>query len=471
MGDSNDKKNSNTFSSKVGFIAAAAGSAIGLGNIWRFPYEVGENGGASFLFIYLICVILIGYPLVVAELAFGRRMQGGFLKAHRKLNCKIWKAMGAFTAICSIIVLSFYNVITGWTIGYFIEITSGNLLQIKDTAMFFTTFTKSIPHNLCYGLLALLPVTWIVKKGVQSGLERWSKLLMPLFLIMLIGLIIYAITLEGACKGLAFYLIPRFECITIDVVYKALGQAFLSLSVGLGILVTYGSYMNSKEYIPHTAILITLSDTVVSFLAGFFIFPFIYYKRMATSQGSALVFISLPLVFQALGPRIGTVVGSIFFLLFAFAAITSSMSLLEVITSYIVDRLRIKRAQAAYLSAALIYIISLPSILSMGGSTFFTNLFTYQGNVQSFFSFISSITINLAIPLSCLVFMSLFVYQCKTQKLFLEINRYSKNHRGSWLEKYIQITIRYVCPILLSFVLLMNILEAVFGIQLNMFFK
>ena len=444
-------------------MAAAVGSAIGLGNIWRFPYEVGQYGGASFLVVYIACVLVLGYPLIVAELAFGRSIRGSFLTAYRNHGMVLCGFMSVFTIFCGVLVLSFYNVITGWTIGYFVELLGGSLLQAQDTNAFFNQFTASLTVNLLYGFIALCPVVWFIQQGVQAGIEKWSKILMPLFLILLVALIVYALMLPRAAEGLRFYI----SRITMEVVYKALAQSFLSLSVGLGIMITYGSYMKPQTAIPYSAGLIAGSDTITSFLAELFIFPFIHYKQIPVTHGSSLIFVSFPLVFQSLGPIVGKIVGSVFFILFAFAAITSSMSLLEVIVTYFVEKFLIKRYWAAYLSAILVYLVSILSMLSMGESRFLTNLLVYQGQIESLFGFISSFIVDILLPLSCLFFIMLFSYSAKREEFFLEIGNYAKGYKNSWLERYLVVTLRYVCPLLLAFIISMNMVAVIGSIRIN----
>lgn len=458
-------KRQSKFSSRIGFIAAASGSAVGLGNIWKFPYEVGTYGGAGFLLLYIICIVVLGYPLVVAELAFGRKMQSGPYKAYTNLANKKWKMLGSFVVLCSLVVMSFYNVVAGWTLGYFFETIKGNLLCTSEFNNFFTEFTQSIANNFIYTSSIAIAIALIIKNGVNKGIEKWSKILMPLFLITLISLTSYALTLENALKGLKFYLIPRLSSMTTSAIYTALGQSFLSLSVGLGILITYGSYMKKDTSIPNSAAIITLSDTGVSFLAGLCLFPFIFYQNIEPSQGPSLVFISLPSVFKTLGATFGVMVGASFFLLLAFAAITSSISILEVVTTYIVERYHTKRSKAVLLASVFAFVLGIPSMLSMGGSTFFKNFLIHKGTKYDFLTFVSEVTTEIVLPLTNFLFSFFIAYQWKTKNLFIEIRKGSKNYRKTWFEKYINFMISYTCPTLLGVILIVNILQLVFGIR------
>lgn len=321
-----EAKSKNKFATRLGFLAAAASSAVGVGNIWRFPYTVGKYGGAGFLLLYIIFVCILGFPLVLAKLAFGRKMQAGTFKAYSKLKSSKWVYVGLGAALVSFTILSFYNMITGWLIGYFFKIIKGNLLTSSNFNSSFSGFISNIKLNILLTALVTTLVAGIVKSGISEGIERISKVLMPLFILMLIGLIIYALTLEGSSKGLKFYLIPSLDSITPQAMYAALTQSFLSLSIGSGISITYGAYVSKKENLVNSSAIIVASDTLVSFLAGLIIFPIIFHNDISPAQGPSLIFISLPLAFKGLGMFIGTIVGATFFLLLVFAAITSAIS-------------------------------------------------------------------------------------------------------------------------------------------------
>ena len=325
------------FSGRLGFVAAAAGSAIGLGNIWKFPYEAGEDGGAAFLLIYIICIIAIGFPVMVSEIAIGRKAQTDAYGAYTKLGNKKWGLIGAFGIICGIMILSFYNVVAGWAFGYFLQILFGDLLEVDNFGSFFTDYVTDFWDNLIYSLSFMLLTGFIVAKGIKEGIETAAKILMPLLFLILIVLIVYALTLDNAMDGVKFYLFPDFSAIKLKTIYSALGQAFFSLSLGMGALITYGSYIRSRENIIKSAAVVTVADTSVAFLAGLLIFPLVFSQGQAPSEGPGLVFVALPGIFQQMGPFMGKFVGSSFFLLLCFAALTSTISLLEVPVAYFVD--------------------------------------------------------------------------------------------------------------------------------------
>ncbi|MEO1449161.1 MAG: sodium-dependent transporter, partial [Bacteroidota bacterium] len=224
------------FSSRIGFVAAAAGSAVGLGNIWRFPYETGNNGGAAFLLIYLLCTVLIGFPIMVGEISLGRHTQSNPFGAYKQLGGKNWGWVGLFGVICGVMILSFYNVVAGWAFGYFVQIAFGGLLEQSDFGGYFGGYIRDFGDNLIFSLIFMVLTAFIVIRGIQSGIETASKILMPVLFILLGGMIIYALSLEGAGAGVSYYLVPDFSKITFRTVYSALGQAFFSLSLGMGAL-------------------------------------------------------------------------------------------------------------------------------------------------------------------------------------------------------------------------------------------
>lgn len=450
------------FSSKLGFTAAAAGSAVGLYNMWRFPYEAGAHGGAGFLLVYLICVALVGYPLVVAELALGRNTQlnaqDAFIKTGRH---RLWGWMGLAPIVVVMLIMAYYNVVSGWIVGYSIEAIKGNLLQVTDFGTYFSSFRENVPNNLMYTFLMILAGSLIVRGGVQDGLEKWAKILMPLFVFMLLGLIGYALTLENAWEGVKFYLIPDFKALlSWKTLSAVLGQSFVSLSVGLGILTTYGGYLRKEDDIPSSAGIIVGSDTTVSFLAGMILFPFIFHQHMIPDQGPGLLFISLPKVFQSFGPVLGAGIGTTFFVLFVLAALTSSISIFETLTKYVEDRYQISRKSSVMGIAALAYLGSIPSILGQGSSKLFTDFITIAGKKFDFLSFLDLLCAELLPPILCFVFSLFVAYRWKTKNMLQEA--LGEPDKRPLLASYLNISIGFICPILLgvvSIVAVINLLK------------
>lgn len=353
------------WSSRIGFILAAAGSAIGLGNIWRFPYIVGENGGAAFVILYIVFVFVIGLPYMFAELALGRSVQRNPVGAINAIRPKSgWRLVGYLGVFTGVGILSFYGVIAGWTFAYIFKMLSG---RVGDFGAFISDPFSVI---LLFGFFIFL-TAMIVYGGVSGGIERWSKILMPIFFILLISLIIYANTLEGAGKGLAFYLKPDFSKITGKIMLAALGQAFFSLSLGMGLMITYGSYLSKKENITTSGFYIGIFDTAIAIMAGLIIFPALFSMGESPAAGPSLVFVVFPKLFAQMPG--GLYVGALFFLLLSVAALTSTISLLEVPVAFMVDEKKVSRKKIVWLVALFTFIIGLPSALSQGASSFFTD--------------------------------------------------------------------------------------------------
>ena len=454
----------NKFSSKFGFIAAAAGSAVGLGNIWKFPFEVGQNGGAAFLLIYLIFCFVLCYPLLITEIAIGRAAQKSPVGAFKAIKHPGWTFMGILGVVAGILILSFYTIVTAWVFGYFVEILLGNFSVGKQ----FMEFIKDIEMVGGYSLFLLAVVAFIVSRGVTGGIERASKILMPVLILILLFLIIYSLTLENAMEGIRFYLVPDFSKINIEVIYRALGQAFFSLSLGMGILITYGSYLKKKEDIVFSGAIITLADIAIAFLAGLMIFPIVFSQNISTDGGAGLIFITMPEIFETMGPVLGIIIGSLFFLLLAFAAITSIISLLELPVSYFVDQHEIKRDYAVWISAGIIFLISIPSLLSSGYSDFFSNFITYYNTdvPVDFMTFLTDVSSNTLLPFVGLLTSLFAIYVWKRKKLFDELDHGSREFRASWLSKYIGFCLQIIAPIVLAITFVVTILEIFFGFRL-----
>jgi NSS family neurotransmitter:Na+ symporter len=352
--------------SKLGFILAAAGSSVGLGNIWRFPYMTGENGGAAFVVVYLLCVLFIGLPLLFNELALGRRSGKNVIGAFRVTKPGTpFVITGVFCLACCFFVLSYYAVIAGWTLGYAIA----SLLHQK---LVFEEFAANplyvVPLFGCFILMTIL----IVQGGVEKGIERWSKVLMPVLLVLCGVVIIRSVTLEGAAAGIKYYLHPDFSKINGDVVMKALGQAFFSLSVGWGLMITYGSYMSKRQDIVTGGIWVAGMDTFVALIGGFMVFPAVFAFGLAPDAGTALTFKTLPAVFEQMPA--GLLVGAAFFFLLGIAALTSTISMLEVPVAYLVDEKKWRRKTSAWIVGGLAFVVGLPSALSVGGVEWLTRL-------------------------------------------------------------------------------------------------
>lgn len=455
--------NRGNFSSRLGFIMAAAGSAVGLGNIWKFPYEAGQNGGAAFLLIYILLTFLLCYPIMVGEIAIGRSAGSDAYGSYKKLGGKNWGVLGLYGILCGIMILSFYNVVAGWAFGYFIEISFGNLLNHADYGSFFKSYVLDFWDNLIFSVCFMAITAFIVLKGVQKGIEAASKIMMPTLFAILIALIIYSITLPNAGAGISFYLLPDFSKINFQTIYSAMGQAFFSLSLGMGALITYGSYVNKNQNILGSAATITAMDMSVAFLSGLLIFPLVFSQGQSPEEGPALVFVVLPGIFNSMGPVLGRVIGGGFFLLLCFAALTSTISLLEVPVAYFVDQRKWSRKAATWILATVVFVLGLPSMLSQGAVDVFSSLSFYQG--KSALDFVSEVFSDISLPLGGCLMTIFIVTRWSTKAMSEELYHGNEGYRNSFLEKYIYFTIRYVCPVLLGIFSILIIIDKFIGID------
>jgi len=452
------------FSSRLGFILAAAGSAVGLGNIWKFPFEVGKGGGAAFVVMYLAFCFILAFPVMVAEIAIGRKTSRNAVGAFKVLGHARWSIIGYLGLASGVLILSFYNVVAAWAFGYFVDITMGSFSAGPEA---FGEFTADWVKVGGYGLIFMAGTAFVVSKGISGGIERAAKILMPTLFVMILALIVYAMTLPNAMDGLKFYLIPEFSEITGSVVYSALGQAFFSLSLGMGALITYGSYVSKKDNIVSAAASITLVDVGVAVLAGFMIFPFVFSQGLEPNGGPGLIFATLPGVFQSLGSVLGIVVGALFFLLLSFAAFTSTISLLEVPTAYMVDEHKIKRSKATWLVAVIIFLVGIPSMLSQGAVDSLANFVTLPGPVTlDFLSFVALIANDTFLPLGGFLIAVFTAYIWRKDNFNQEIARGDEDIKGTWLQTYVDFAISYICPVLLGAIFLVTVFDKFFGIKL-----
>ena len=315
--------------------------------------------------------------------------------------------------------------------------------------------------------MAFMVITaFIVLQGVQKGIEGAAKILMPALLVLLISLVVYGLTLPNAMEGVRFYLLPDFGLINGASIYSALGQAFFSLSLGMGALITYGSYIGKDDNILSSAGLVTITDTTVSFLAGMMIFPLVFSQGQSPSEGPGLVFVALPAVFQTMGPLIGKLIGGGFFLLLCFAALTSTISLLEVPVAYLVDEKKMSRRKAVIIMAAVIFTVGIPSMLGFGAVDMFTNFAQYEGSSKAVMDVVQDIFYVVGLPLGGFL-MSLFIAtRWKTRNLSEEISHGNPSYKGSFLEKFLNIMISYICPLVLGVMFVLTMLQKFFGVAI-----
>ncbi|MBN2480390.1 MAG: sodium-dependent transporter [Bacteroidales bacterium] len=443
------QKKRGAWGSRLGFLLAAAGSAIGLGNIWRFPYITGENGGAAFVILYLFFVFAIGLPVLIAELTIGRNTRKNPVGAFKKLFPKtLWKWVGALGVFTGIATLSFYAVVAGWALGYFIKTLLGDFNQAITGAQSETIFSQFSSNPLfVIGLffLFILLTAVIVKEGVSAGIERWSKILMPVLFILLIVLAVYSMSLEGAGRGLEFYLKPDFSKITPTTFAMALGQAMFSLGIGIGIMITYGSYLSKNDHLVGSASIVVLFDTVIAIIAGLIIFPALFAMNMDPAGGPGLIFNVLPSIFAKM--PIGTVFGGGIFLLISLAALTSTISILELPVSYFIDDRKWSRKKATWLISLIAFIMGIPSALSMGASDYLSDI-PFFG--MGFLDMMSIVFANYALTIGAF-FISVFVgYKWGIKAAVKDIEQSGHKFR---LKAVWAFLIRFICPVAIAVIL------------------
>lgn len=357
--------------SRAGFILAAAGTAVGLGNIWKFPYVAGQNGGGVFILAYVVCVLLIGIPLMCSEVIIGRAAKKSPVSAIRSLGGGFWTSFGWLGVIGSASVLSYYSVIAGWALHYSVLSISGQLAAAgpEGVGQVFTDLVSSTGLNLFWHLAFMVLTVAVVLGGVSKGIDRWSRILMPALLAMLLGLVVRAAFLPGFSDGMDFAFGIRLEEFRPESLLAALGQAFFSLGVGFGGMLTYGSYLSKKDDIMSSSMQISALDSLVAILASIVIFPIIFtYSELEPTQGPGLLFASIPTGLIQM-PFAGLLL-SVFFVLLVFAALTSSIGLLEVPTSFLMDEFGWDRRRAALISGIMIFVYGIPSALSGVGGAF-----------------------------------------------------------------------------------------------------
>ncbi len=435
-----------SWSSRIGFILAGAGSAVGLGSIWRFPYMTGDNGGAAFVVVYLICCCLIGYPVMLAELALGRHSGKNPVGMFKKLsggNNLLWKGVGGLCVASGLVIFAWYSVIAGWVVGYLYKTAEGTFNTQLSTSVIDDIFSNFVSQPflvMFFHVLIIAATAFVLTGGVKGGIEMLSKWLMPLLFLLLIILAIRSVTLEGAMAGIRFYLYPDFSKITGIVVLKAMGQALFSLSLGMGTMITYGSYLSKKENIPVSALWITLCDTWVSLLAGFVVLPAVAAMGGSFTEGPDLVFKVIPSIFAQMPG--GYFFGMGFFLLLIIASLTSTVSIMEVPVAYFVDERRWSRKKAVILVAVVAWVIGTPAALSQGASSFLTSLPVLSA---SFFDIISTLFGDISLSIGSF-FIALFI----AWKWDLELAAKELRHNGSFaVESAWKFCISYVSPVII----------------------
>lgn len=405
------------FVSNLGIIAAAAGSAIGLGNLWKFPYVAGQYGGAAFILVYLACIALIGIPVMLSEMMLGRKAEADAINTFKKLAPGTpWFMTGVFGITASFLILSFYAVVAGWVFAYIPRVIMGIFTAMPTEQMgdYFGQFIANPYEPIVWQFVVLAITAFVVLSGIKGGIEKYSKILMPALFVIIIVLCIRSITLPGAMKGLEFLFKPDFTKLTGKAILAALGQAFFSLSLGMAIMITYGSYIPKKTHLFKTATQVTIADTLIAILAGVAIFPAVFAFGFEPAQGPGLLFVTLPAVFQNM--FMGQVFASLFFILVGIAAITSTISLMEAVVAYFVQEFNWGRKKTTIIIATVLFLIGIPSALSNGGAL--TNFHIFGMTV---FDFLGFITDNILLPVGALLVCVFVGWKWKTKNAIKEI--------------------------------------------------
>jgi len=436
-----------TWNSKLGFILAAAGSAVGLGNIWAFPTKVATEGGAAYLLIYLLCTFAIGFPVMAAEITIGRRAGKNPVGAFKAISSnKFFPLVGIWGVICGVMILSFYTVIAGWAFGFAFE-EIFYFFGWADAANWLTNTGNGFKNALIASVFMFATIR-IITGGVSDGIERATKAMMPLLIGIIIVMIVYVLWQPGSNAGIEAYLLPDFSRINAELIFSAMGQAFFSLSLGMGALITYGSYLSKRENIPQAAAFVTLADVGIAFLAGLLIVPAMF---LAQSQGISidaggslasstdLVFQILPALFHTIGGGVGMILGVTFFLLLSIAALTSTISLLEVPVSYVIDEFEVKRKKAAWSVGLGILVISV--------------VVAYFPVLIGWFDYLFS---SIGLPLGGFLICIFVGYFWTTDKAITEMESGYAGVRKSLFAKVWPIFIKYICPAAILYNLISN---------------
>lgn len=429
------------FSSRIGFVLAASGSAVGLGNIWGFPSQVASNGGAAFVLMYLILAFLLAYPVLMAELLIGRATQSNVVDALGKVSNGIsGRLVGLWGIVTVSLILAFYGIVGGWMLAYSFE-SLARLFGLSEIAQWLVTFSDS--RNILFCIMFMLLTAGIVSGGVVKGIERWSVRLMPTLFVLMFVLFGYVMTQDGAMDGLKVYLLPDFaEVLNPDLLISAMGQAFFSMSLGVGTMLIYGSYVSHKENLPRLGAAVSLIDIGVAVLAGLLIIPAMYVAlhngvQIFAENGQllaedTLIFTVLPALFDSMG-EVGLIVGLAFFLLMSIAALTSSISMLEVPVSYVVERRGLKRHKAVWLIAAIIFGLSALIIF----------------NFESLFGFVIALTTRYSQPLLGLMLCLFAGWVWKRNEILQELKKGDAQAEYSWFWRIWPWYVKFVCPVVI----------------------
>ncbi len=393
--------------SRIGFILAAAGSAVGLGNVWKFPYIAGEYGGGAFVFVYLITVLMIGFSVMIAEMLIGYLGRRDAAESFGNLASKhksLWRMAGLMGIWTGLFIMTFYSVVTGWIFNYIVVALTGLPTSVQEAETLFTgMLSQGIGTQLFYHTLSFLIVTGIIVRGIKAGIEKLNLVLMPLLFIIVGGMLLYALTLEGFAQAWHFMFAPNWEKLNSEGLVTAVGHAFFTLSLGMSTILTYAASLPKESNLVQNSLIIVALDTVIALMAGLMLFTFLYQYGAEPSKGPGLVFISLPAVFYEMG-AIGTLFAVLFFIALAFAALTSAVSIIEPMVQYLIDRFDISRLRAALITGSFFYVVGIIALLS--NTSDFGVLLTFGG--KNFFDWMDFLTATFMLPLGGLL-VAIFV--------------------------------------------------------------
>lgn len=439
------------FSNKIGFVLAAAGSAVGLGNIWRFPYLAAKYGGGTFLLVYLILAVTFGFSLMIAEIAIGRKTGLSAIGAFKALD-KRFGAVGYLAAIIPIIIFPYYSVIGGWVIKYLVTFCSGGGMAAANDN-YFGTFAAGTAEPLIYFFIFIAFTALVVWFGVEKGIEKVSKVMMPILVVLTIFIAIYGLTIDGAKDGLIYYIKPRLSDFTFKTVIAAMGQLFYSMSLAMGIMITYGSYMKKENNLESSVRQIEIFDTAIAFLAGLTIIPAVFAfsggDKAALGKGPSLMFVTLPKVFDSM--PFGSVIGTVFFVLVLFAALTSAISLMETIVSIFSDKLGWSRHKATFIVFICAVAIGVLPCLGFGVLDF---IHIGAMTILDIMDFVSN---SILMPICALFTCILIGFVVKPKAVIDEATRNGEKFKSRNL---FVVVIKWVSPICLVLILISSILDA-----------
>ena len=433
-----------TWSSRWTFILAATGSAVGLGNIWKFPYMAGDNGGGAFVLVYLACICIIGLPIMLGEIMIGRRGRSSPANSMRSLaveanTSSAWTLLGATGALAGLLILSFYSVAAGWAMSYIFN--GFQNITAESSSSSFNNLLSS-PSSLIFWHTLFISITvFIVARGILQGLEKWINTLMPILFLIILLLCIYAMQTGAFLEGLRYLFMPDFSKINPQVMLEALGQAFFTLSLGMGAIMAYGAYMPANQNIGRTAVSVAALDTGVALLAGIAIFPIVFANGLAPSEGPGLVFVTLPIAFSAM--PLGILFGTLFFVLLSIAALSSSISLIEPGVAWLIESLKIKRTTATIILGFTAWFLGLFSALSFN----LISEFTIFG--RNFFDATDFLTSQIMLPLGG-IFIAIFVGWIMKKEHVLE----GLGFKEDFIFKAWYFSVRYIAPTLVGLVFL-----------------